>query len=109
MESPSPATVTEPLETRDWAALPHDILFAIFLKLGPCEIMQSAELVGTAWRRVAVEEPSLWRCIDMSTPSLRSAAVGRAVARAAVARSADQCEVFAGRGGDDLLLHLAER
>ncbi|TVU02056.1 hypothetical protein EJB05_52422, partial [Eragrostis curvula] len=112
MEPPSPASVTTTPETRNWAALPHDILLTIFLKLGPCEIMQGAELVCTTWRRVAVDEPALWRRVDMGTasPWARFAAAGSgAAARAAVARGAGQCEAFSGPCDDGLLLYLAER
>lgn len=48
---------------RDWAALPRDDLFSIFLKLGPREIMLGAEFVCTTW----VEEPALWRHIGYET------------------------------------------
>ncbi|TVU43217.1 hypothetical protein EJB05_09664, partial [Eragrostis curvula] len=105
MDSPSP-------ETRDWAALPQDILFAVFLKLGPCDIMQGAELVCTTWRRVAVDYPALWRRVDMGTAPSRSAVVERverAAACAALARGAGRCEAFSGRVDDDLLLRLSER
>ncbi|KAJ1267681.1 hypothetical protein BS78_07G076300 [Paspalum vaginatum] len=103
---PSP----EPGEARDWLALPQDILLAIFLKLGPCEIIQGAELVCTPWRRAAVEEPLLWRRIDMAPRSKLSGAGGwRAVARAAVVRAAGQCEAFSGFCDYDLLQYLAER
>ncbi|TVU02046.1 hypothetical protein EJB05_52412, partial [Eragrostis curvula] len=105
MDSPSP-------ETRDWAALPQDILFAVFLKLGPCDIMQGAELVCTTWRRVAVDYPALWRRVDMGTAPSRSAVVEhveRAAACAALARGAGRCEAFSGHVDDDLLLRLSER
>ncbi|KAK3122926.1 hypothetical protein QOZ80_8AG0620390 [Eleusine coracana subsp. coracana] len=111
MEPPSPAsaTTTEALETRDWSALPRDILLCILLKLGPCEIMQGAELVCTTWPRDAVEEPSLWRHIDMGSDSV-PLPVKFAVARAAVDRSAGQCEAFSsGICNHDLLFYLVER
>ena len=66
---PDAANLPAPSEARDWAALPQDILLTVFLKLGPCEIMQGAELVCTMWRRVAVDVPLLWRSIDMGTVS----------------------------------------
>ncbi|TVU02045.1 hypothetical protein EJB05_52411, partial [Eragrostis curvula] len=91
--SPAPAS-------RDWATLPRDIILHIFLKLGPCyEIMRGAERTCKAWRRAALEEPVLWRRVEMDTPTLllagvRSAAGRRAMARAAVDRAADECEAF---------------
>jgi len=103
-----PTLAPAPGEARDWAALPQDILLAVFLKLGPLEIMQGAELVCTAWRRVAVDEPILWRRVDMGTVTTWSAA-GRAMARAAVDRGEGQCEAFSGPCDSDLLLCLIER
>ena len=52
-------------EARDWASLPPDILISVFLMLGPAEIMRGAERACAAWRRVAVDDPALWRRIDM--------------------------------------------
>jgi len=101
---PSPA----PSEARDWAALPQDILLTVFLKLGPCEIMQGAELVCTTWRRVAVDEPLLWRRIDMGTVATLFP-VGTAVARAALDRGAGQCEAFSGSCDIASLPYLVER
>ncbi|CAL5007809.1 unnamed protein product [Urochloa decumbens] len=49
------------LATGGWAALPHDLLVDVFLELGPREIMLGAEITCRAWRRAALEEPSLWR------------------------------------------------
>ncbi|XP_066353126.1 putative F-box/LRR-repeat protein 9 isoform X3 [Miscanthus floridulus] len=103
-----PSSSSAPSEARDWAALPQDILLTVFLKLGPCEIMQGAELVCTMWRRVAVDEPLLWRSIDMGTVSTLSP-VGRAVACAALNRGAGQCESFSGSCDDDMLPYLVER
>jgi hypothetical protein len=92
----------------DWAALPRDILLAVFLKLGPREIMEGPELACTSWRRVAVDEPMLWRRVDMGTVLAWSAG-GRAVARAAVDRGAGQCESFTGHCDHDFLLYMVER
>ena len=105
-EPPSPSSA--PSEARDWAALPQDILLTVFLKLGPCEIMQGAELVCTMWWRIAVDEPLLWRSIDMGMVSTLSP-VGRAVACAALDRGAGQCESFSGSCDDDMLPYLVER
>jgi len=72
--------------------------------------MQGAELVCTTWRRGAVDEPLLWRRIDMAAVSTLSP-VGRAVARAALDRGAGQCEAFTASCGDDMLLlpYLVDR
>ncbi|CAL4997283.1 unnamed protein product [Urochloa decumbens] len=89
-----------------WAALPGDILVDIFHRLGPREVMLGAEFVCSWWRRVALEEPSLWRRVgmdDVLDPWRRRVGWDAEVAmkRAAVARSAGQCEAFGGYFGDD--------
>ncbi|XP_034599441.1 uncharacterized protein [Setaria viridis] len=56
-----------PPAARDWAGLPRDVLCIVFLKLGIREIMRGAEFACTAWRRVALKEPALWRRIYMPT------------------------------------------
>jgi len=99
---PAPASMAE----RDWAALPGDILFAIFLTLGPREIMEGADRACSAWRRVSVGEPELWRCVDMGTVRWKP---WRAMARVAVNRAAGQCDHFSGPCDDDFLLYLVER
>ncbi|TVU43227.1 hypothetical protein EJB05_09674, partial [Eragrostis curvula] len=88
--------------TRDWAALPRDILVTVLLELGPREIMLGAELACTAWRRVALEEPALYRRIGYhGIPELtwrRGFGVGAkmVMARVALARAAGQCQAFKG-------------
>ncbi|TVU07336.1 hypothetical protein EJB05_47386, partial [Eragrostis curvula] len=102
-------------DSRDWAALPRDILFTVFLKLGPHEIMLGAELVCTAWRRFALEEPALWRCIgwdDMDELTMRlrvDVEAEAAMDRVALARSAGQCEAFRGYLDYEDLPYLVER
>ena len=58
------------LAARDWASLPPDILISVFLMLGPAEIKRGAERACAVWRRVAVDDPALWRCIDMGKGGL---------------------------------------
>ncbi|CAO2209856.1 unnamed protein product [Urochloa humidicola] len=90
----------------NWAALPGDILVDVFHRLGPREVMLGAEFVCSWWRRVALEEPSLWRRVgmdDVRDPWRRRVGWDAEVAMksAAVARSAGQCEAFGGYFGDD--------
>ncbi|XP_004974361.1 putative F-box/LRR-repeat protein 23 [Setaria italica] len=98
---------------RDWAALPRDILSAVFLRLGPClEIMRGAELACAAWRRAAVGDPGLWRRVDIDVGALASAGLRKgwgAMLRAAVDRGAGRCEAFSGPCDQELLLYLIER
>ncbi|CAO2187656.1 unnamed protein product [Urochloa humidicola] len=107
--NPSAATPAPP-ETRDWAALPRDILIDVFLRLGHCsEIMRGAELVCAAWRHVAVDEPALWRRVDLAAAGTRYYASSLAMARVAVDRSAGQCVAFSGTLDAASLLYLVER
>ncbi|TVU02054.1 hypothetical protein EJB05_52420, partial [Eragrostis curvula] len=93
---------------RDWAALPRDVLFDVFLKLG-------AELACTAWQRVALEEPALWRRIgyhalrEMTWRRPFGADAEMAMARVALARAAGQCEAFRGDLDYEDLPYLVER
>ncbi|OEL21410.1 hypothetical protein BAE44_0017571 [Dichanthelium oligosanthes] len=102
----SPASTA--LATRDWASLPPDILISVFLKLGPREIMMGAEHACTAWQRVAVDDPVLWRCVDMGMVSPCSPN-GRAIVRVAVDRGAGECEAFSGLCDSKLLFYLVQR
>jgi hypothetical protein len=99
--------LSAPSEDRDWAALPHDTLFNAFLRLGSCEIMWGAEGVCKAWRRVALDEPKLWRRIHINAvPEWSSIDIA---VHDAVDRSAGQSEAFSGPWNDESLLYLAER
>ncbi|CAO2187343.1 unnamed protein product [Urochloa humidicola] len=101
--------------TGGWAALPRAILLNVFLKLGPREVMLGAEFACRAWRRTALEEPTLWRRIGMESPS--SCGPWRCIDRttesamrlAAVDRAMGQCEAFTGSCDDESLMHLVER
>ncbi|TVU02078.1 hypothetical protein EJB05_52444, partial [Eragrostis curvula] len=99
----------------DWAALPGDILLIIFHKLGQREIMLGPELACTAWRRVALEDPDLyrhigWRTIDelLQRHIDIGAAAEMALGRVALARAAGQCESFKGRLSYEDLPYLVE-
>ncbi|KAK3121207.1 hypothetical protein QOZ80_8BG0648140 [Eleusine coracana subsp. coracana] len=106
---PTVPAPTAPLEARDWAALPRDILFTIFDRLGPREIMRGAERACSAWRRGAVSEPALWRRVDLTSVPVRSTARWQAMARAAVDRAAGQCEAYWGPCDGNLLCYLVKR
>ncbi|CAL5007783.1 unnamed protein product [Urochloa decumbens] len=110
--SPNPKNPRSPASdspaARDWASLPPDILISVFLVLGPYDIMRGADRTCTAWRRVAVDDPDLWRRIDMGDV-LPCSAGGRAVVSAAMDRAAGQCESFWGPCDNHLLFLLVER
>ncbi|TVU02057.1 hypothetical protein EJB05_52423, partial [Eragrostis curvula] len=108
-------SLPDPAAPRDWAALPYRILLDVFLKLGPREVMLGAEFACTAWRRVAVEEPALWRRVGWEDPMdfdryrCFHVSVRMAMAWVAVARAAGQCEAFKGDLEEEDLPHLVER
>ncbi|TVU43223.1 hypothetical protein EJB05_09670 [Eragrostis curvula] len=93
-------------EARDWATLPHDALLEVFLRLDAHDIMWSAEVVCKAWRRVAVEEPTLWRRVDMTRVPLEGMATA---VRDAVDRGGGLMEAFSGPWDDYSLLFIGAR
>ncbi|XP_051198939.1 putative F-box/LRR-repeat protein 23 [Lolium perenne] len=101
-------------EWRDWAALPGNVLCAILGRL-QIDILcgTGAGLACASWRRAAVEDPLLWRRIDLADTDgdkeKEPPAWWRAMARTAVDRSAGQCESFRGRVDGDFMLYLAKR
>jgi hypothetical protein len=101
-------------EWRDWAALPGNVLCAILGRL-QIDILcgTGAGLACASWRRAAVEDPLLWRRIDLADTNddkeKEPPAWWRAMARTAVDRSAGQCESFRGRVDGDFMLYLAKR
>ncbi|KAJ3693321.1 hypothetical protein LUZ60_008801 [Juncus effusus] len=99
----------------NWAELNGDILLLIFQKLVTIDVLMSG-VVCRSWRKVAKDEPELWRRIDM-----RKLASGRTegrrnwrlmeLARIAIDRSKGNVEQFWIQyfGGDDLLKYLCGR
>ncbi|OEL38199.1 hypothetical protein BAE44_0000783 [Dichanthelium oligosanthes] len=112
-EKPTPASAAQ--AARDWAALPWDIVFDVFLKLGPREVMLGAEFACTAWRHVALREPALWRRVGMDDPTTYDGEcrpvdddLETEMSLVAVGRAAGQCEAFKGYCGDEDLITLVE-
>ncbi|TVU50380.1 hypothetical protein EJB05_01750, partial [Eragrostis curvula] len=66
--SSSVSTPPPPPTARDWASLPRDVLWSVFLSLGQREVLHGAGLACAAWWRFARHEPALWRRIDLTTP-----------------------------------------
>ncbi|CAL4906850.1 unnamed protein product [Urochloa decumbens] len=62
------AASSTPPPASDWAALPRNVLWSIFTELGHHEVLSVAGLACTAWRRLARDEPDLWRRIDLTVP-----------------------------------------
>jgi hypothetical protein len=102
-------------EWRDWASLPRDVLCMVLGRLrGQVDILRGAGLACSHWRRVAQEEPLLWRHIYLSDGHTvwgeQQRPVGwKAMALAAIDRSAGRCESFTGHVDTEVLLHLANR
>ncbi|XBI32413.1 hypothetical protein VPH35_055866 [Triticum aestivum] len=104
---------SRPADWRDWAALPGTALRAILERLQTDVLRGTGPVLACAsWRRAAVEDPLLWRRIDLASDEDgdEDAAAGwRAMARAAVDRSAGRCESFRGRVNGDFLVYLADK
>ncbi|TVU05034.1 hypothetical protein EJB05_48182, partial [Eragrostis curvula] len=103
-------------ETRDWAALPADLLCDIFHRIRHADILGGAGLACASWRRVAADEPTLWRCIDLNFEEDEMKYVKErvylerlAMGRTAVDWSAGRCESFRGFADRHLLAYLAAR
>ncbi|GKD42395.1 putative F-box domain-containing protein [Tanacetum coccineum] len=53
------------LQKRDWSELPSDIMSNILSRLCINDILENAQKVCTAWRRVS-KDPAMWRVIIMN-------------------------------------------
>ena len=88
------------------------MLLAILSRVPQHEILRAAGLVCASWRRVALDEPLLWRRIDLAADEEEDAeppAGWKAMACTAVRRSAGRCESYRGRVSRGFLLFLARR
>ncbi|KAI4979436.1 hypothetical protein ZWY2020_016189 [Hordeum vulgare] len=107
-----------PLPERDWAELHPDLISRIFRRLDHAQLLLGGVAgVCRSWRRVAREEPELWRRIDLSGglwygrgfPPMFNLET-RSMMRKALRLSAGQCEALVCEHvDDDTLLFLAER
>ncbi|KAM0877647.1 hypothetical protein ACQ4PT_035360 [Festuca glaucescens] len=101
-------------ERTDWAALPRDVLWVILSLVPQADVLRGAGLVCASWRRLALNEPLLWRRIDLAADEddeedENPSAAWQATAGAAVRRSAGRCESFCGRVNGKFLMFLAHR
>jgi hypothetical protein len=106
--------VTSPDEWRDWASLPLDVVRIVLSKLRQTDMLRAAGLVRSPWPRLALEEPHMWRHIELPQGDLWDwqeppSAGWKAMALAAVELSAGRCESFIGHVDVDVLVHLADR
>ncbi|KAL3616855.1 hypothetical protein CASFOL_039249 [Castilleja foliolosa] len=95
-----------------WVELPRDVTENILRRLGPVEILQSAQKVCTTWRSVC-RDPSMWRVIDVKDfdDDHELFFSDDFICRRAVDRSQGELidiniEYF---GTDDLLRYISER
>ncbi|KAJ3698582.1 hypothetical protein LUZ61_002287 [Rhynchospora tenuis] len=97
---------------RNWAEMQSDVLMLIFQKIGLIEVLRAAGSVCRSWRKVAKEEPELWRRINMTNHGyVRNAYLLKDPTRVAIDRSGGLLEEFSveGFGDDDLLRYLCDR
>lgn len=63
-KTPKPKTMKKWVKKTNWLDLPADITANILHRLGQIEVLESAQKVCTAWRRIC-KDPAMWRVIDM--------------------------------------------
>jgi hypothetical protein len=85
------------------------VLWVILSLVPQADILRGAGLVCASWRRLAHDEPLLWRRIDLSGADEGPLAKWQPMAVAAVRRSAGRCESFRGCVNGNFLLFLAQR
>ncbi|XP_003580962.3 putative F-box/LRR-repeat protein 23 [Brachypodium distachyon] len=97
-------------DVRDWAELPRDALLLVLEKLSQVDVFRGPELVCGPWRRAALDEPTLWRHIDLRHCHVDASSRWclRPMAHAAVRRSRG-CEALRGEGAvDEWVISLLE-
>ncbi|KAF5770767.1 putative F-box domain-containing protein [Helianthus annuus] len=52
-------------EERNWLDLPSDVTFNILNRIGMVDILENAQKVCTAWRKIC-KDPAMWRIINMN-------------------------------------------
>ena len=99
--------------SRDWSALPLDVLLMVFTKLRAIDVLMGLGIVCCSWLEAA-KVPCVWRSLDMANHR----ALGKmddhvqcAMAKVAVDRSKGQLEVFLGKlfVNDEILKYIGDR
>jgi len=83
-------------ESRDWAELPRDVLLAVLSRLDHIEILKGPDMVCSPWRRATMDEPELWRRVDMRfhyADRFLNYTKFLQMVRAAMRRSAGRCDL----------------
>ncbi|KAK4488148.1 hypothetical protein RD792_003890 [Penstemon davidsonii] len=93
-----------------WTELPRDVTANILHRLGPIELLESAQEVCTTWKDVCLE-PAMWRVIDMKNLGFHDMYSLQIMCRVAVDRSQGQLiEINIEHFGTDNLIHyISER
>ncbi|KAJ0468454.1 putative F-box domain-containing protein [Helianthus annuus] len=52
-------------QERNWSDLPSDVTANILERVGMVDILENAQKVCTAWRKIC-KDPAMWRVINMS-------------------------------------------
>ncbi|XP_022007114.2 putative F-box/LRR-repeat protein 23 [Helianthus annuus] len=60
-----PSTSILKQEERNWLDLPSDVTADILKRIGMVDILENAQKVCTAWRKIC-KDPAMWRVIDMN-------------------------------------------
>ncbi|KAF5770773.1 putative F-box domain-containing protein [Helianthus annuus] len=60
-----PSTSNLKQEERNWLDLPSDVTANILKRIGMVDILQNAQKVCTAWRKIC-KDPTMWRVINMN-------------------------------------------
>ncbi|KAK1409567.1 hypothetical protein QVD17_36094 [Tagetes erecta] len=94
-------------EERNWLDLPSDLTFNILNRIGMVDILEHAQKVCTAWRKIC-KDPVMWRVIDMNEVSRLEA---ESICKRAVDRSQGQLVDITLINDYDaqLLLYVADR
>ncbi|KAL3833692.1 hypothetical protein ACJIZ3_008428 [Penstemon smallii] len=93
-----------------WTELPRDVTAIILHRLGPIEILESAQEVCTTWKDVCLE-PAMWRVIDMKDVGYVDINDLQIMCCDAVDRSQGQLIEISIKdyGDDDLIRYISER
>lgn len=96
----------------NWLDIPSDIMVDIFSRVGAIDLLENAQKVCTAWRKICKNNPDIWRVIYMENywdPTARH--VLRMICWEAVCRSQGQLIDLAivDFCNDDLLFCVTER
>lgn len=92
-----------------WIELPEDVTANILQRLGAQEMLESAQIVCTTWRKVCLD-PAMWRVIDLENTGVSDEEYN-SMCRCAVDRSQRQLIDLriASFGDDELLRYIVDR